>query len=442
MSRLSVSLLGPPRIELEGRSVRFDTRKTSALLFYLAVSKQTLRRDSLVSLLWPESGESSGRSLLRGSLHVLRRELGSEWIRANRDTVALNADLDPWIDVQEFSDLLAECESHGHGADEFCPSCREPLSKALDLYRGVFLEGFSLKDSVSFDDWQTLQTQKLHSEMTSGFDRLIGCLKESGDLPKAVGYAQRWLELDPVAEQAHRHLMGLYARSGQRNAALSQFEKCVRLLKNELGISPEEETLRLVEAIREDHIQPVSQRLHEAASPPPNNLPRQLTSFIGRENEIRSITSISKSTSLLTLTGPGGCGKTRLALEVAAEVMPYYSDGLWFVELASLSDSAFLEQTVASTLGITDHSDQPPIRTLVDYLKSKKALLLLDNCEHLVHACGRLCTMLLQNCTLLRIVATSREPLHIVGEREFLVPPLSRRPKQISQILICFPASR
>jgi non-specific serine/threonine protein kinase len=174
-------------------------------------------------------------------------------------------------------------------------------------------------------------------------------------------------------------------------------------------------TLEIVPA-SESSSRPVAKR---------HNLPQQLTSFIGREKEIAAIKTLLDHTRLLTLTGSGGCGKTRLGLQVAAESLAQYPDGAWFVELAPLSEPGLVAQTVASVLGLKEAPGQPIIQTLTEHLKHKQLLLLLDNCEHLVDACATLADALVRQCAGVRMLATSREALSITGEQTYRVPSLS-----------------
>jgi predicted ATPase/DNA-binding CsgD family transcriptional regulator len=161
-------------------------------------------------------------------------------------------------------------------------------------------------------------------------------------------------------------------------------------------------------------------------SPKDNNLPLQLTSFVGREREIAGLEKLLVGEArLVTLTGPGGSGKTRLALAVAAELSGDYEDGVWWVELASLSDPDLVPQAVANALGINEAPGRSLMEALVEYLEGREVLLLLDNCEHLVEACAALCNVLLHACPKLRILATSREALGVAGERNWPVPSLS-----------------
>ena len=437
MSNLNLILLGPPRIERDGVTIKLDTKKTFALFTYLTLTRQTHRRDSLVDLLWPHSDQTNGRALLRGCLHNINKVLGDGTLESDRETVTLDPNVDLWVDVNEFRNFLAKCKTHGHPSDDVCPSCLKPLKDAVGLYHGDFLSGFSLKDSVLFDDWQSAQSQSLRSDLDVGLKRLIRCLGEEGELEKAIDYARRWLELEATNEEAHRQLMELYARSGQRNTALRQYEDYVKALKEMKDDSPQEETVRLYQEIKGDTFSAEktfskkmkveveelhSQKAHQVLR---HNLPHQLTSFIGREREMREIKALLSKTYLLTLTGAGGSGKTRLGLQLAADLIEQYEDGVWVVELAPLSDPELVPQEVASALDVHEVPGSPIVGTLLNYLRSKELLLIIDNCEHLIEASVTLSDTLLHACPNLKILATSREGLGIAGELTYRVPSLS-----------------
>ena len=157
----------------------------------------------------------------------------------------------------------------------------------------------------------------------------------------------------------------------------------------------------------------------------PSNLPRQLTSFIGREREIGEVTRLFAGTHLLTLTGPGGSGKTRLSLEVAGAMRPDHPDGVWLIELAPVVDPVLAAPALATALGVREEAGRPVESTIVEHLRSRRTLLVLDNCEHLIDACARLADALLRACPEVKILASSREPLGLTGEVAFRVPPLS-----------------
>ncbi len=163
---------------------------------------------------------------------------------------------------------------------------------------------------------------------------------------------------------------------------------------------------------------------------PPHNLPSALSSFVGREKEIVEVRRLLEDTRLLTLTGPGGCGKTRLALAAAEELVGKFEDGVWLVDLAPLADPSLVPQAVASTLGVREQPGRSVTETLSEYLASKKVLLVLDNCEHLIEACAELAESLLRSCPGLRVLATSREALGIAGETTWRVPSLAAPPPE------------
>jgi predicted ATPase/DNA-binding SARP family transcriptional activator len=425
MSRLSLYFLGSPRIEKGDASVEIDRRKAIALLAYLAVAGKSHSRDTLASLLWPQYDQTNARADLRHTLSILKKALGEEWLDVGRETISLNRCESLYLDVDQFHSLLSQCRKHGHSSAETCPDCLTPLTKAVALYQDDFMAGFSLQDSSEFDDWQFIQAQSLRRELSSALERLVRCHGTQGELEKAIGYAERLLVLDPLHEPAHRSLMELYAKAGQQADALRQYRECERVLKKGLGLSPHKETVQLYEAIKEDRMPAAHLPSNKPPTAPSNNLPLQLTSFVGREREMEEVKRLLSTTPLLTLTGSGGCGKTRLAVEVAADLIDEFPDGVWLVEFASLSDPSLLPQAVASSLDVREQPGRSILATLSEYLKPKRLLLVLDNCEHLIEACATLSESLLRACPKLQILATSRVALGIAGELTYRVPSLS-----------------
>jgi DNA-binding SARP family transcriptional activator len=319
MPSLKLLLLGPPRVEYEARPVEIQRRKTLALLVYLAVTGESHRRDTLATLLWPNSSQSSARAALRRDLSVLNKSLGREWLEVDRETAALIRGPGFWLDVEQFQGRLAECRTHNHAPHDVCSDCLPPLTEAVSLYRDDFLAGFTLSDSPNFDEWQFFQTEGLRQTLASALERLVRGHSAQGGCESAIPYARRWLALDPLHEPAHQNLMGLYASVGQRAAALRQYRECVRLLEEELGVPPSEETTELYRAIkaRQAPSTPaIDQAIHDVR---PNNLPAQTTAFIGRVTELAAVQAkLSRpEVRLLTLTGPGGTGKTRNTAKVA-----------------------------------------------------------------------------------------------------------------------------
>jgi len=232
MSRLTIRLLGAPRIEVGRTVVETDTRKATALLSYLAVSAQPQRRATLAALLWPDNDEQKARGALRRTLSVLRSALGDRWLEAEGETIDLDRKA-LTVDVTEFRRALREGR----------------LAEAVRLYRGDFLQGFSLRDSPQFDDWQSAESDGLRSEYGEALSRLAADAERDGDLGAAIGHTKRRLAIDALHEPAHRDLIRLLARSGDRGAALRQYREAVRLLDQELGVAPAAETRALRDAI-------------------------------------------------------------------------------------------------------------------------------------------------------------------------------------------------
>jgi predicted ATPase/DNA-binding SARP family transcriptional activator len=712
MSAVRLCLLGPPRLERDGKPVELDTRKTVALVAYLAMTGQkpggeTHTREALATLLWPEMEPQRGRANLRRSLSVLRKGIGGDFLVADRETIGTKPDPGIWLDVAHFRRLLNSPRVHGHPEAESCPKCLEALAEAVELYRGDFLEGFSLRDSASFDDWQFFQTEGLRQELARALERLVHGHSAQGMYEQAILYGRRWVALDPLHEPAQRELMQLYALEGQRAAALRQYAECARILEAELGLPPSEETTSLYERIRtspaigEEPIRPaarprhtllgkryrldaeigrggmavvyrgydtllerhvavkilskttldsesrarllreaqaaarlnhpniasihdagetegipfivielvegpslhdrplgdleeivdlacqvcaaldhahahgiihrdlkpenvllapggtaklvdfglartvasrltaegavlgtpfylspeqamgqdidhradlyalgvmlyeltagqlpfggrdpltvIAQHLHSpvvpptthnatipaaldslivqllskrpedrpasaaevgqalkavvrpeapAGLPPPpttrqqpqrrHNLPAQPTPFIGRQAQLAVVreTLGRPEVRLLTLTGPGGTGKTRLALQAAGDLLDEFEDGVFFVALAPIRDPSFLLPAIGHTLGIRETTDRALLEQLADELQDKRALLVLDNFEQIADA-APLVSDLLGAASPLKVLVTSRTLLHLYGEHSYPVPPMA-----------------
>jgi predicted ATPase/DNA-binding SARP family transcriptional activator len=441
MARFELFLLGPPRLQRDGVPLQFDRRKVMALAAYLAMAGlesegRHLSRDSLVTLFSPDLEPSRARAVFRRNLSLLRRALEDEWLVADRKWVGTDPETDFWLDVDQFARLVHSCETHGHPREEVCPRCLEALAEAAALYQGDFLEGFGLRDSVEFDDWQFFQAEELRQQLASVLERLARGHGVEGNHEAALPYARRWLALDPLHEPAHQQLMELYAQTGQRSAALRQYTECVRILDDELGLAPAEETTALYEQIRTmppaeaalilDLAEPTELPIRRAS--PRHNLPAQTTPFVGREKELVQIKQCLASHRLVTLTGSGGIGKTRTAIQAASEVVAEYPQGVWLAELAPVADPRMVPQAVAAVWDVREEQGRPLQVTLADYLREKTLLLVPDNCEHVIDASSQLVSYLLQRCPGLRILATSREALGVAGEFVTEVPPLSLPP--------------
>ena len=431
---LNIYLFGAPRIESNGKLVNLERNKALALLAYLAVEGGMHRRETLATLFWPEYDHQKGYAYLRRTLWTLNTALGDSWVAADREQIELRRTGALRLDVWQFRAALAECEQHGHPAKVTCQKCISPLEQAVALYRGDFLTGFSLRDSAGFDEWQFFQSDRLKAELASALERLATAYFAQEDSSQAIIAARRWLALDLLNEPAHRLLMEIYTQAGQRNAALRQYLDCQHMLQDELGVEPEPETTHLYEMIKSGSLlaprRPRAERDKQPASEilQRTNLPTPATPFVGRRKELDELIPLLNNPEcrLLTILGPGGIGKTRLSIQAAARIAedgsPAFSDGVFFVSLAPVDSPDFLISALASGLNLQFRSEQLRRDTpesqkvqLIEYLRSRKMLLVLDNFEQLIAGAGLL-SEILSASPGLKMLVTSRERLRLVEE--------------------------
>jgi predicted ATPase/DNA-binding SARP family transcriptional activator len=384
---------------------------------YLAVAGHPQRRDALATLLWPDYGQNDARKALRRDLSELHLALGGQWLEADRERVGLRPGF--WLDVAQFQRHLDECTSTP-------ASCSTQLVEAVGLYRDDFLTGFTLSDAPAFDDWQSFHTETLRLACGTVLERLAQLLADQGNSEAAIAHVRRRLTLDELHEPAHRQLMQLYAQTGQQAAALHQYERCCKLLDKALGVPPAPETTLLYEQIRARQVvqTPVAV-VRTTPAPPPavvrsprHNLPVQSTPFFGREQEladIRRLLLAEPDCRLLNLFGPGGIGKTRLALAAATQTLDAFADGVFFVSLAPVSEAAYIVPAIAEALRFTFYGQSDPKTQLLDYLSQKRLLLIVDNLEHLYPGADLLADIVSQ-APGVTLLTTSRERLHLQEE--------------------------
>jgi predicted ATPase/DNA-binding SARP family transcriptional activator/Tfp pilus assembly protein PilF len=427
MSEFRLSLLGAPALEKDGKPVQVGRRKAVALLAYLAVTGKAHSRETLATLLWPDSEPSLAYSYLRRDLSVLNKKIGEGWLDVTRESVALVEREDFWLDVEQFRRLLAAREAHGHPIDAVCPRCMPLLSEAVDLYRDDFMAGFTLPDALDFDEWQYFESEGLRGALTGALKRLVEGHSAEGEFEQAIDCARRWLGLDPWHEPAHRELMQLYTWAGNKAAATRQYQECVRVLEEELGQPPEEATRELYEAIRANQVpappswmqEPGAMvaSVEEGAATSRPELPAQLTPFIDREEELEEIRTLlhEPGCRMLTLIGSGGIGKSRLAVEVAGQEWEAFANGVCFVALVSVSGVDLLVPTIADALKLSFQGQADLKAQLLNYLREKEMLLVLDNFEHVLEG-AELLVEILASASKIKLLITSRERLNLRAE--------------------------
>lgn len=232
-----------------------------------------------------------------------------------------------------------------------------------------FLAGFSLNDSAVFEEWALLKREWLHCQAVEALAQLADYYERRGDVVAARRYAQQQVRLEPWREEAHRQLMRLLAADGQRSAALAQFETCRRALARELGVGPTAETINLYTAVREGGVLAVAAN-HTAVA----GLPQPPAPFVGRVAESAELAEwlADPDGRLITLVGPGGIGKTRLAMHAAEAQVGLYPDGVYWVGLAAVHAAALIVPTIAQAVGLTLYGKEPPeTRLLAFYVKNE-----------------------------------------------------------------------
>ena len=461
MSHLAIFALGPLRVEIDGHPAQTSRHKALALLVYLALHPGKQSRETLSALFWPDYAQEKAFAYLRRSLWEVHHMLGEGWLDVDREAIGFNPDAGLSLDVAEFQSHLTAIQQHDHPNSLPCPECAAHLHTAALLYRGDFLDGFNLRDSAAFEDWQLLQREKLRGDYARALQKFAELLYQAGALSEATAFAQRWLALDTFNEEAHRLLMKAYARSGQRHQAVRQYQECLRILQAELGVIPDAATTDLYEAIISGKFSPVGEIplkqsgnltlgasvtdavtawLGEALSTQEtvaaSSLPVPPTPFIGRHQELTQIAELLADPGcwLLTLVGPGGIGKTRLAIEAGLQQLNHSTQRVCFIPLGAAETEQSIAPAIARAIGLVFRQNGPaPEEQLLDFLREKRLLLILDSFEGVVQWAGML-EQIHTHAEGIQMLATSRQRLRLQGEWVMEVKGLDYPQKQPEKV--------
>jgi len=435
MKEIKLYFFGVPRIIHNGHEISVSRRKSVALLAYL-VATGPASRQSLATFLWPETNSHRALANLRNALNALGKTLIGNILEADRDKIWFNVSRQQCtVDLLEFLRLIKSEKT----AD---------LSQAIKLYCGDFLSGFTIKDSVLFEQWHLQESLFLRQSCVNILIRLFDHYKSQLKLDSAISCAIRIVDLDPLNESAWRRIMRTLVLAGQKNQAVAYYRKLVKILDSELQLPPDDETESLIRKIESGELK--AQVSMESVSESKLNVPIQPTPFIGRKNDISHIVDLllEPEHRIVTITGPGGSGKTRVAMQVAETIAPRYQDGIVWVSYESVESCEFIGLKIAEALNLKaaqlqinselgNYPDLYKLNTqLALHLQNKEMLLVLDNFEHLADNCSFL-PKILSAVPGIQFLITSRVRTNLHSEWIFEIHglnlPQNSNPKNISK---------
>ena len=428
---VQIRLFGAFAVRVGGEVVpegAWRLRKAKSLVKLLALApERRVHREQATELLWPERAREAAANNFHQALYVARRALEAAGAEASAvlplrdDMLVLYPGGRVEVDVDAFEAAVARARESGELSD---------YRAALAFHSGELLP------EDRYEVWAVGRREAVSEAHLGLLLDLSSRLDQGGEAEAAIAALEQVVVIDPLHEGAQRALMRLFAAAGRRQQALAQYQRLREALRRDLEAEPDPQTARLYRALLRGDVnfdpadqEPRREAAHalraDRAGPARHNLPIALTSFIGRDRELREVARLLDRSRLLTLIGAGGSGKTRLALEAATARLGACDDGVWLVELAGLGDPALVAAEIACALGLTLPFQRPALEGLGAQLSQSRRLLILDNCEHLVAACAVLAEHLLGACSGLSILATSREPLRVPGEVTWRVPSLT-----------------
>ncbi len=443
-SLVRIYVLGGFRVWVGSRAIdaaAWRLRKARNLVKILALTPQHhLHREQVLEFLWPDFRPDAAANNLHQTLHVARRAFASASpdaavaLQLRQEVVSLEPLGGIWVDAEAFERSASVARTSGHAA---------AYEEAVQLYDGALLP------EDRYEEWTLERREGLQSLYVEVLVSLSRHQDAAGDVARALGLLHQAVSVEPTNEDAQGTLMDIYARLGRQQDSLRQFRELQTTLRREAEAEPGAKTAGIQDDIIAGRYLPDGERnvpdvqtLAPALTTPrasrrrqkaiPSNLPEPLSSFVGRVAELKALRGRLEQDRLLTLTGPAGTGKTRLALELAGRMKSHFAEGPWWIDLAPLSDGELIDSAIASGLRIRSDRTRSIADALATRLRGKAGLIILDNCEHLLEPSASAASALLSACPELKIVATSRQALNLPGETQWRVQPLSLPPEDLT----------
>jgi predicted ATPase/DNA-binding SARP family transcriptional activator len=420
-------ILGPFEVYDGDRLVSLAGAQRSLLALLLLSANEVVSADRLIDELWGEEAPHSGRTALQVRVSQLRKALGDAGgrIATRAPGYLLRVDRDE-LDLYRFERLVSEAE----GAEPAETAAK--LSEALDLWRGPPLV------DLSYVSFAQPAIRRLEEMRLAAVEKRVDAELELGREAELVGELETLVEEHPLRERFRAQLMLALYRCGRQADALATYGDARRVLVEQLALEPSPPLRQLHQAIlRHEAALELAPSLAPESGPRlaprqdhnvPHNLPTQVSSFVGRDRQLDELRQLLSRARMVTLTGGGGVGKTRLALQLAASMLAGSSDGVWFVDLAPLTDATLVPAQLASVLGVPQQPGRSLLESLIGACGDRQLLVILDNCEHVIDETANVADQLVRGCPRMSILATSREPLGIEGEHLYGVPSLSVPP--------------
>jgi predicted ATPase/DNA-binding SARP family transcriptional activator len=436
-------ILGPIEVADGDSLVPLAGAQRSLLALLLLSANEVVSADRLIEELWGEEVPESGRAALQVRISQLRKALGRQGgrIATRAPGYLLHVDRDE-LDLYGFERMVDEAV-RAEPAE-----AAAKLREALGLWRGPPLV------DLSYEPFAQPAIRRLEELRLAAFEKRIDADLELGRQADLIGELRTQVEQYPLRERLHAQLMLALYRSGRQAEALAAYQSARRVLVEQLALEPTAPLRQLEQAILRQEASldlaaagapraPPAAAVSESPRPgprehrsTPHNLPAEVSTFVGRERQLSAIRPLLSRARVITLTGAGGVGKTRLALQLAASVLDASGDGPWFVDLAPLTDATLVSAKLAGVLGVPEQPGRSLPESLIASCRDRQVLVILDNCEHVISEAANIADQLVRACPRITILATSREPLAIEGEHLYRVPSLSIPPPSANPDLV------